>query len=270
MSGRLQGQTAWISGGASGIGEAVARLFASEGAGVAIIDVNQQRGRQVEASLGGPGKGLFLECDVSSEHQVQASIDRTAAHFGGLQILVNAAGIVDIKRLHESTDRRVGPADGGERAEHLPRGQAWAWPPAAQSAQLRGEHRLDQQLRGAGGNSRLHGVQGRGAGPESIDRPGLRGRRVAVQLCLPGHHRHAHAPPSSETRVPTPAERSPAAFAGCRSGGSLNPEDIARAVLYFSCEDSAGVTGTSLVIDGGYLAAAEWESATVTLPDDLS
>ena len=43
------------------------------------------------------------------------------------------------------------------------------------------------------------------------------------------------------------------------TGLALTPDDIARAVLYLSCEDSAGVTGTSLVIDGGYLAAAEWE-----------
>ena len=42
-------------------------------------------------------------------------------------------------------------------------------------------------------------------------------------------------------------------------GVPLTPADIAKAVLYFSCEDSAGVTGTSLVVDGGYLAAAEWE-----------
>ena len=42
-------------------------------------------------------------------------------------------------------------------------------------------------------------------------------------------------------------------------GAALKPMEIARAVLYLSCEDSAGVTGTSLVVDGGYLAAAEWE-----------
>jgi NAD(P)-dependent dehydrogenase (short-subunit alcohol dehydrogenase family) len=40
---------------------------------------------------------------------------------------------------------------------------------------------------------------------------------------------------------------------------TLTPDDIARAALYLSCEDSAGVTGTTLVVDGGYLAAAEWE-----------
>ena len=43
-------------------------------------------------------------------------------------------------------------------------------------------------------------------------------------------------------------------------GEALTPDAIARAILNFSCEDSAGITGTSLVIDGGYLAAAEWDS----------
>jgi len=48
------------------------------------------------------------------------------------------------------------------------------------------------------------------------------------------------------------------------TGVSLSSHDIAKAVLYLSCEDSSGVTGTSLLIDGGYLAAAEWESPTTT------
>jgi enoyl-[acyl-carrier-protein] reductase (NADH) len=44
-------------------------------------------------------------------------------------------------------------------------------------------------------------------------------------------------------------------------GVALAPADVARSLLYFSCEDSAGVTGTSLVVDCGYLAAAEWETS---------
>jgi enoyl-[acyl-carrier-protein] reductase (NADH) len=43
-------------------------------------------------------------------------------------------------------------------------------------------------------------------------------------------------------------------------GVALKPVDIARAVLYFACEDSAGITGASLVIDAGYTSAAEWET----------
>jgi NAD(P)-dependent dehydrogenase (short-subunit alcohol dehydrogenase family) len=47
-------------------------------------------------------------------------------------------------------------------------------------------------------------------------------------------------------------------------GVALQPQDIAKAALYFSCEDSAGITGTSLVIDAGYTAAAEWETTGPT------
>jgi NAD(P)-dependent dehydrogenase (short-subunit alcohol dehydrogenase family) len=46
-------------------------------------------------------------------------------------------------------------------------------------------------------------------------------------------------------------------------GSALTPVHIARAILYFACEDSAEITGTSLVVDGGYLAAAEWDSGTM-------
>jgi enoyl-[acyl-carrier-protein] reductase (NADH) len=47
---------------------------------------------------------------------------------------------------------------------------------------------------------------------------------------------------------------------------ALTPNDVARAILYFSCEDSAGITGTSLVVDAGYLAAAEWDCGAVSAP----
>jgi NAD(P)-dependent dehydrogenase (short-subunit alcohol dehydrogenase family) len=53
------------------------------------------------------------------------------------------------------------------------------------------------------------------------------------------------------------------------TGRALTPLDIARAVLYLSCDDSSGITGTSLTVDGGYIAAAEWETSHITLPSDL-
>lgn len=46
---------------------------------------------------------------------------------------------------------------------------------------------------------------------------------------------------------------------------ALQPDDIARSILYLSCEDSVGVTGTSIIVDGGYLAAAEWDTADDSL-----
>ena len=105
MSRRLQGQGAWMSGGASGIGAATARLFASEGAKVAIIDVQNDAGRRLENSIrSSGGEALFLGCDVGVEDQVDSSLDQAAEHFGSLQIVVNGAGLVHVKRLHEYTE----------------------------------------------------------------------------------------------------------------------------------------------------------------------
>ena len=63
---------------------------------------------------------------------------------------------------------------------------------------------------------------------------------------------HLDSTPDPEATLARRLERVP-------MGVPLTPQDIARAVLYFSCEDSAGITGTSLVVDGGYIASAEWE-----------
>src|SRR5690349_14790614 len=99
---RLAGQIAWVSGGASGMGAGIARLFAQEGAAVALIDVQAEKGAAVaeEISAAG-GQALFVECDVAREAEVRASIEQTVERFGGLQIVVNCAGIVQVRQLHE-------------------------------------------------------------------------------------------------------------------------------------------------------------------------
>src|SRR6185369_13146535 len=102
MGNRLQNQVAWISGAASGIGEAIARLFAAEGAAVGLADVQTERGQIIVdeiRALG--GRALFTKCDVASADNVHASIDQTAREFGGLSTIVNCAGIVQVKLLDE-------------------------------------------------------------------------------------------------------------------------------------------------------------------------
>ena len=102
MGRRLEGQTAWISGAASGIGEATARLFAAEGANVVLADVDRVRGTNVcSAILERGGSAVFLACDVSVEEDVRDVLAETAARFGGLNILVNCAGLVHVAPLHE-------------------------------------------------------------------------------------------------------------------------------------------------------------------------
>jgi NAD(P)-dependent dehydrogenase (short-subunit alcohol dehydrogenase family) len=68
---------------------------------------------------------------------------------------------------------------------------------------------------------------------------------------------HLSTTPDPEATLATRLRRVP-------TGVALGPADVARAVLYLSCEDSAGITGTSLVIDGGYTTAAEWETTGPT------
>jgi NAD(P)-dependent dehydrogenase (short-subunit alcohol dehydrogenase family) len=270
VSHRLEGQTAWISGGASGIGAAVARLFAAEGARVVIADVQPDLGRLLEAALRGSGSAAqFSECDVTSEEQVRASIAHAVQTFGGLEILVNCAGIVHVKLLHEYTVQEwdtlmavnlrsifFSIKHGIEHLRRNPRsymvnvgsissyvGQAGT---PAYTASKGGVLLLSQSiaLDYAGDGLRCNCVC-----PGITDTPMLR------------HHLQAVSDPAGTLakrlhRVPL--------------GRALTPDDIARTVLYLSCEDSAGVTGTSVVVDGGYLAAAEWEASQITLPDDLS
>ena len=102
MSRSLEGQTAWISGAASGIGEAVARLFAAEGANVVLVDVDRDRAEAVRLAIAeAGGRALVVPTDVASEEGVRESIARAIAEFGGLDIVVNCAGIVHVGPLHE-------------------------------------------------------------------------------------------------------------------------------------------------------------------------
>ena len=102
---RLEGQIAWISGGASGMGEATAQLFAEEGAKVAIVDIQAELGQKVvDGIIANGGEAIFHECDVAREDEVRQSIEKTVAHFGGLQIIVNCAGVVHVVSLHEYSE----------------------------------------------------------------------------------------------------------------------------------------------------------------------
>ncbi len=91
MAGRLQGKAAFITGGASGLGRAMAVAFAAEGARVAIADVDASRGREAAQEIG--AAALFLPHDVTDEAQWIANLETARGAFGHLDTLVNNAGI---------------------------------------------------------------------------------------------------------------------------------------------------------------------------------
>jgi NAD(P)-dependent dehydrogenase (short-subunit alcohol dehydrogenase family) len=260
MGRRLEGRKAWVSGAASGIGEGVARLFADEGASVAIVDVDRGRAEAVRRSIAeAGGRAIAIAADVSAESDVRASIDQAAEAFGGLDALVNCAGIVHVAPLHEYAeaewDRLMGVNlksiyfSVRHGLPHLRRnarsyvvnigsissfvGQAATPAYTASKSAVLGLSRsiaLDYASIGLRCNCVCPGI---------TDTPMLR------------HHLGASG--DADAALANRLRRVPTKTA-------LTPADVARSVLYFSCEDSAGVTGTSLVIDGGYLAAAEWTS----------
>jgi NAD(P)-dependent dehydrogenase (short-subunit alcohol dehydrogenase family) len=95
-----------VSGGASGLGHAVARRIIGEGGRVAILDVNESQGREAVAALG--ERALFFRTDVSNDAEVAASVDAAAQAFGGINLAVSCAGILGAGR----TLGRDGPMAG--------------------------------------------------------------------------------------------------------------------------------------------------------------
>jgi len=259
MNARLQDQVAWISGAASGMGEGIARLFAQEGAAVALVDVQADKGRVIarEISKNG-GRAIFIECDVSRESQVRDSMEQTAKEFGGLHIIVNCAGIVQVKLLHQLDE-----AD-WDRLMAI----------NVKSIFLSIKHGIAHLKK----NPRSYVVNigsvgsfiGQSSTPAYTASKGavmMLSKSIALDYAADGVRCNCVCPGITDTPMlrehlnmnPDPESALRDRLRRVPMGVPLTPNDIAKAVRYFSCEDSAGITGTTLVIDGGYLTAAEWE-----------
>ncbi|TGD89775.1 D-threitol dehydrogenase [Mycolicibacterium sp. CH28] len=96
---RLDGKVALVTGGASGIGAAIATAFAAKGARVAVVDLNEAAAADTAATLAGESRGF--RCDVADPVSVSAVVDAVADEFGGIDILVNSAGIVMLAPAEE-------------------------------------------------------------------------------------------------------------------------------------------------------------------------
>ncbi|WP_165253453.1 SDR family NAD(P)-dependent oxidoreductase [Paludisphaera soli] len=261
MGRRLEGRTAWISGAASGIGEGVARLFAAEGANVALLDLDRGRLESVRRSIAeAGGRALAWPADVASDSAVRDSIEGAVAEFGGLDVVVNCAGVVHVGPLHEygedAWDRLMGTN--------------------LKSIYFSVKHGLAHLRRNARSYvvnvGSISSLVGQAATPAyTASKSAVLGltRSIALDYASIGLRCNCVCPGITDTpmlRHHLGSGGDPEAALANRLrrvplGRALTPEDVARAVLYLSCEDSTGVTGTSLVVDGGYLAAAEWDPA---------
>lgn len=104
---QLKNATVLITGGASGLGEATARLFVKQGAKIAILDLNGAAGKNLENEF--PGNIKFIKTDVSSEGEVQAAIDLILELFQKIDIAINCAGIAPARKTVGKVDGIYGP-----------------------------------------------------------------------------------------------------------------------------------------------------------------
>lgn len=258
---RLANRVAWISGAASGIGEATARLFAREGADVAIADVNMARSQEVadEINSGSEGRALAIQCNVARREDIEHSVGTVVDYFGGLHIVVNNAAVGQYRKLHDCAQDEWNLVLGvNVKAAYLCFKSAYPYlrkaghshvvnvasissfvAQASTPIYTASKHALLGLTRSIALDYAPQGIRCNCVSPGITDTPGLR--------------THLGQSPDPDEKLAERLRRVP-------SGKIITADQIARAILYLSCADSSGITGTSLVVDGGYTAATEWDS----------
>ncbi len=259
---KLEGQTAWITGAASGMGAAVARKFAQEGARVALVDIQDDLGSQTAAEIQtAGGQGVYHHCDVTSETAIQESLERTQQELGNLSIIVNCAGIVHVALLEDY------PTEDWDRLMAVNLKSIYF-------SVKHGIQYLRQQPRSYMVNiGSVGSFLGQAQTPAYVTSKfavlGL-SKSIALDYAKDGLRCNCVCPGITDTPMlryhlsttPNPEQTLAQRLTRVPTGIVITPEEIAKSVLYLCCEDSSGVTGTSLIVDGGYSTPAEWETDT--------
>ncbi len=242
MSGKLEGRRILITGAASGMGRAIAALFSAEGAKLALLDRDETGVQAGADALGASG----YVCDVADRAGVNAVVARAADALGGIDGVVNAAGILDIKPFGELTpeswDRMLainltGPFNVVHAALPMLR--------AADRATIVNIASTSAVMPMAG----TTGYSASKAGLAMFTKclgfdlgPTIRANSICPGVIKTEMTRYLWENPEHSARA---ADRVALKRLGL-------PEDVARAALFFSCEDSGFTTGTELPVDGGF------------------
>jgi NAD(P)-dependent dehydrogenase (short-subunit alcohol dehydrogenase family) len=249
--GRLDGKVAVITGAAGGIGREAALLFSAEGASVCVADMLDEQGEQTAAEC---RDAVFEHMDVTDPASVQFVLEKTAARYGGIDILYNNAGIM--------------PPDDASILETEP--ETWERVQAVNTmgVYLCCKHGIPHLLDRGGGSviNVASFVALIGAATSQIAYTASKGavlsmtRELAVEFARRGVRVNALCPGPVETPLLMHLfESDPAAYERRRvhlpMGRLARPEEIARAALFLAGDDSSYVTGSTFLVDGGITAA---------------
>jgi 3-oxoacyl-[acyl-carrier protein] reductase len=264
VSDRLSSEIAVVTGAASGIGRAIARLFADEGATVVVADVDADGGAAVRDGIREDGgAAAFVETDVSDADDVAALFEAVDDRFGGVGVLVNnAGGAFDDGKVHEVEEA--------------------VWERNV-DVNLKGtflctKHAVPQMVRDGGGRivnmSSINGLVGLGLTSYSAAKGGIvpLTKLVASQYGRHGVRANAICPGEIATDVHEYSSASGPVreewldqFPLGRFG---DPEEVAAVALFLASEASSYVSGTEIVVDGGMIAGRNQRLQEVTYDVD--
>lgn len=254
--GRVEGKVAIVTGGAQGLGRAAADLLAQEGASVMLTDINEDTGCAVVKEITATGgQARFAVHDVSAEADWQRVIEETVSTMGRLDILVNNAGVALQKNVEDTSLeewRRLMSVD----LDGVFLGTRYAIG-AMKSAKAGSIINLSS-IAGIVGEPGLAAYNAAKGGVRIFTKSaalhcGRIGSRIRVNSVHPAMVRtsllneYLDARPDPAATLAEMESRHPIGFLG-------EPSDIAYAVLYLASDESRWVTGSELVIDGGYTA----------------
>jgi NAD(P)-dependent dehydrogenase (short-subunit alcohol dehydrogenase family) len=248
---RLAGKVALITGGASGMGQSEASLFAREGASVVVGDILETEGQRVVASIAAAGgKAQFVKLDVTREADWQQAVKSAVMSFGKLDVLVNNAGIsgsIDPDTMSTSAWDTI--MDVNAKGVFL--GMKHAVPAMQQAGG--GAIVNISSISGFVGQDRIHMAYNASKGAVRIMT-----KSAAVQYAQDGIRVNSVHPgilppmrTSKASADPAWREKSLRAVPMKREG---RVEEVAYAVLFLASDEASYITGTELVVDGGYLA----------------
>jgi NAD(P)-dependent dehydrogenase (short-subunit alcohol dehydrogenase family) len=252
---RVKNKVAMVTGGSLGIGKASAQMLAKEGAKVAITDIKDDEGKQAVKDIKNDGgEAIFIHHDVSKEEEWKNAISETVKAFGGLDILVNNAGVA---------------LDGSAEETTL---EDWRW---LMQVNLDGvflgtKYAIEEMKESGGSIINLSSIEGIIGDPNlaayNASKGGVRlfTKSTALQCARDGYKirvNSIHPGYIWTPMVKNYLESKGDLLEGKRQLESLHPighlgdpDDIAYGVVYLASDEAKFITGTELIIDGGYTA----------------